>query len=136
MTTKSKKGWKKIISILVMLLAIFLISGFFYSIWSSIHYKRSIKNNMQIVQGGKVIQIERLPKASNLYAVAFKFSVNGVSYEGKIKNGYFVSKVSNVKNNSFPVAYQKDDITNAFILIKPEDFEYFGIAYPDSLSRN
>ena len=89
---------------------------------------------MQIVQGGKVIQIERLPKASNLYAVEFKFSVNGVSYEGKIKNGYFISKVSNVKNNSFPVAYQKDDITNAFILIKPEDFEYFDIPFPDSLN--
>jgi hypothetical protein len=91
---------------------------------------------MQIVQGGKVIQIERLPKSSNLYAVEFKFSVSGVSYEGKIKNGYFMSKVSNVKNNSFPIAYQKDDITNAFILIKPDDFEYFGLAYPDSLSRN
>ncbi len=119
---------------MVMLLAIFLIIGFFYSIWSSIHYKRSIKSNMQIVQGGKVIKIERLPKASNLYAVVFKFSVNAINYEGKIKNGYFKSEVSDVKNNSFPVAYQKDDVTNAFILIKPEDFEYFDIPFPDSLN--
>jgi hypothetical protein len=136
MATISKKRWKRIISIMVMLLAIFLIIGFFYSMWSSIYYKRSIKSNMRIVQGGEIIKIERLPKSSNLYAVSFKFSVNGDIYEGKIKNGYFISEVSNVKNNSFPVAYQKDDITNAFILIKPEDFEYFDIAYPDSLNRN
>jgi hypothetical protein len=135
MTASSKKSWKRIIFITVMILGFILIIGFLYSIWSSIYYKRAIKSNMQIVQGGEIIKIERLPKSYKVYAVTFKFSVNGDIYEGKIKNGYFKSEALNVKNNSFPVAYQKTDITNSFILVTPEDFEYFDIPYPDSLSR-
>lgn len=68
-----------------------------------------------------------------MYGLKFVFNYNGVIYKGETRNSYKLKRRIDNIDRAFPVAFQGSDISNAFILIKPEDFEYFEIPYPDSL---
>jgi hypothetical protein len=69
--------------------------------------------------------------------VYYKFPYLRYSY--KIKDKIYIGSYDNSKNNAllenyFPVVVSCDDPENSQILIEPEDFEKFGMSFPDSLS--
>ena len=37
-------------------------------------------------------------------------------------------------DRTLPIVYEKDNPDNSWLLIKPEDFEYFDLRFPDSLN--
>lgn len=89
---------------------------------------------MDIVNGGRIVKMSTFPKSYNLFIVTFEYSISGKNYSCEVKSSYNLRKGVSLKENSFPVAYQNSNKSNAFILVKPEDFEYFNISFPDSLN--
>jgi hypothetical protein len=112
----------------------FLVFGMAYNLLNTNIQKKRIRRNMQIVQGGEIVKIERLPKSYKSYSVRFVFNAQGKEYRGAIINAYLFNTKVPLRDKKFPVVYESNNTHNAFILIKPEDFEYFDIPFPDSLN--
>ena len=89
---------------------------------------------MVIAQGAVVTKIERLPKSIDLYSVRFTFIESGEEINCQIKNSY--QNTNGIKSRKFPVVYERSNVRNAFILIKPDDFASFNMQFPDSLSTS
>ncbi len=124
-----------IIKSIFILVVAGLLFGFFYTtFYERVFLKSAIKKNMSIHQGAKVTKASRLPKFNDVYIVDFVFSFQGKDYQCEIKNSYNFKTSASFKGKSFPIAYERNNLSNAFILIKPEDFKEFEQEFPDSLN--
>jgi hypothetical protein len=113
----------------------FLFGGLFYSIFFTNFYKKySIKRNYQIIQGAKILKVNRAPKTYNVHIIEFVYSVENKEYRSQIRNSYSFRKGASFSGRLFPVVVDKSSISNAFIMIKPDDFSYFDLSFPDSLN--
>jgi hypothetical protein len=116
------------------ILICFLVGGFLYSRFYLDFYKKySIRKNQQIVQGARIVKVGHSPKAYNVYIIDFAYTLDNKEYRSQIRNSYNFKKDASFLGKLFPVVIDKSNFSHAFILIKPEDFSYFDLPFPDSL---
>lgn len=122
-----------IIKLSIIGVVIFLVWGFLYTtLYQRVYLKYKIRNDLVLVQNGKIIDYHKLPKSYNVYTINFSFQYNGIQYKAACKK-YFGSGAAKELSKTYPVAFEKGNPSNAIILIKGDDFEDFNIEYPDSL---
>jgi hypothetical protein len=136
LSMKRFKSRKELVVTSIFILVVSgLMVGFFYTtFYERLFLKDAIKKNMEIYQGAKILKASRLPKFNDVYIVKFMFSVQGKDYKSEIKNSYNFKTSASFRERSFPVACERNNLSNAFILLKPEDFKEFGQEFPDSLN--
>ncbi len=64
----------------------------------------------------------------------YSYTVNGVKYKGSHSDAFEMSFWKSYENKWFPVVYSSKNPQKSFILIKPKDFESWGLEFPDSLN--
>jgi len=96
--------------------------------------KQKIKSSIVIINGGIGTKIKRINKVSVL-DIYYQFEINNKIYLQKnVFNLNFKSHgVNYLFERKLPVAYEIGNPENSFILIRPKDFEYFKVPFPDSL---
>ncbi|RAJ06724.1 hypothetical protein LX64_01851 [Chitinophaga skermanii] len=110
---------------------VFLVIGCFF-IKAMIRDKQ-LTSDFKIVPGG-VVNFYADYKGSG-GSVKYSFEVNGQIYHGL--GAYptiYSSRGYSLIGESFPVAYQVDDLNNNRMLITTTDFKEFNLAFPDSLA--
>jgi hypothetical protein len=75
-----------------------------------------------------------MQKIFYVYIVDFVFSFQEKDFKCEIKNSYNLKKSASFHGKSFPIVYDRNNQSNAFILIKPEDFVEFELEFPESLN--
>ncbi len=124
---------------LLWMFGIIVIIGFIFQLYNSYylrpHKKGLIRDNMKVVNGGRVIRVTGEAKVSRLYNLTFIYTINGIEYSNEVKvgiglrpnAGYYLSQ------RFVPVVYEASNPQNSFVLLELSDFSYFGISFPDSL---
>ena len=116
-----------------------VVIGFSFSIFNNYILnpwkKQKIKENPSIINGCKILSIRSVPKTFDLYTVEFEYTHNLNKYVSKQKIGSEFKKNGSefLFGKALPVVFEKNNIYNVYLLIKPNDFEYFNINFPDSL---
>ena len=108
----------------------------YYDIYITIPEKKKIiRLNMDISNTGKIQKIGSKHRVS-ASTFEYRYYIEGKKYLNKISLGIkFQSHGSSyLMNRTLPVAYEKGNPNNSWLLIKPNDFEYFNLPFPDSLN--
>lgn len=97
--------------------------------------KRKIKNELSIYNGAIIKEIKSAPKISDLHRFTYSFEVQGekIINDNNIGMSFKSNSAHYLMHKGLPVAYEKGNPKNSRLLIIPEDFQYFGIPFPDSL---
>lgn len=97
--------------------------------------KRKIKDDLSIYHGAIVKEIKSAPKISDLHRFTYSFQVLGetITSNNNIGISFKSNSAHYLMEKSLPVAYETNNPKNSRLLIMPEDFEFFGILFPDSL---
>ena len=139
MKRKNKLNNRVLSRVLIAFIFAFLLYALFSFLYNdlySIRYKKKkLKENFLIANSGMIISCGKRVRTYNGYAIQFRYKIDDIDYEKRqyesfdFKSGYKYSLLS----KNLPVIYDRLDHSNAFILISPDDFEYFEIPFPDSL---
>lgn len=108
---------------------------FYYNIYIAIpKQKKLIRDNLEISNNCLIHEIGSMHRTSAT-VFRYRYYINGVKYSNKISLGikFQPHGSSYLMNRTLPVVYEKDNPNNSWLLIKPTDFEYFNLPFPDSL---
>lgn len=89
-----------------------------------------IKSNSKIVSG-RVLGISYSVKHG--YEVKYEFYFEGQFYFGAYSSSNIATLKNNINDKWFPVIFKVDDPVKNQIMIMPEDFDKFGVPFPDTL---
>lgn len=98
-------------------------------------WNRYLLQTDRLQTSGVVYNIRRTGRA-NMVRIAYRYTVNNSTY--KSTTIYSEKKLSRENwgaliNKSFPVVYHRKMKFLSVMLISPEDFQEFGVPFPDSL---
>ena len=96
------------------------------------HFVRDKLTNEGVKTTGKIIEMKRGSRIRDPrhFRYAFLDASNKVIFGEEIKN---LPLDSLLMKRSFLVIYDKDDPATSTILVSRENYEYFSLAFPDSL---
>jgi hypothetical protein len=119
----NKKGKVIILCILAVLVIVLYLKD--------IKDKNRLENNGKLVSG--VVESTSYTTRTGCY-VKYSFTVGNTMFEGESRVAIQYSHSKILLHRSFPVLYHKDDPSISSILITREDFKYYNLNFPDSLS--
>lgn len=94
-----------------------------------------IKKDPAIINGVQVNRIGKVARTYGLYNFDFRFETNGkiISASSEVAMPENMISAEMLLGKKFPVIYQKNNPSNAYMLITKGDFEIFNLHFPDSL---
>ena len=98
--------------------------------------KNLVRLSQVLSNAGRIVEINSLRRTTEVSAFRYIYHIDGKKYSNKIYLGIkFQSHGSSyLMDRTLPIVYEKDNPDNSWLLIKPEDFEYFDLRFPDSLN--
>ncbi len=124
-TNRSLKSVTSVISGLILIVAVCLalFDGLFFEKYKG----KQIRGNMGVAYG-EITKVLRGGSKGGVLKAYFRYSVDTSFY-----NSSQLVSSRRVLGHRFPVVYSRKEPTNCRILIEPDDFKEFGLAFPDSL---
>jgi hypothetical protein len=117
--------------ILVILIVILILYVYVNGENSAANYKNEILKK-PIVATGLVTSIRS--KYKHGYEISYEFLVDNVKHGSTASSSKYESIKNIIVGKRFPVIFNRDEISFNEILIMPEDFNNYDMAFPDSLA--
>lgn len=128
---------KSLFKFIVRLFVFFVVAGFVISMVNNYlikpYYRRLIKNNLSIVNGGRITSIKGVQKSFDLYYIDYSYTIGDKTFRNSCSVGIKFKKKGGLLNRTMPVVYQTSNWNNSQIMFNSSDFEYFNVPFPDSL---
>ena len=121
---------------IALVLIILFLSQVYNRVYVIPKKKSSVRANPLFSSVGEIREINASYRTSDLWSFRYSYTINGKKYSNKIYLNYkFRTHGSSyLMNRTLPVIYEKDNPKNSWLLIRPTDFEYFNLQFPDSLN--